>query len=173
MGTSESSRTLESSEFYCKAQNTLHWGVICIIGKLLKCRCPKCARMTHLNWQFDSRPRKVENQLDSLACRWCATCRWKALDEGYNFGWDLVPIGGLHQKLWSRKVAELPSLAISGLPLGSLGTKSHLDATPVEWCRVYYMGEGGGFPRVRAVVKLMNPEFPWFVLAPKVFQKVN
>jgi hypothetical protein len=27
----------------------------------------------------------------------------------------------------------------------------------MEWCRVYYMGEGGGFPRVRAVVSLVNP----------------
>jgi hypothetical protein len=28
-----------------------------------------------------------------------ATCCWKALNEGYNFGLDLVPIGDLHQKL--------------------------------------------------------------------------
>jgi len=39
-------------------------------------------------------------------------------------------------------------LAISGLPLGSPGTKSHLDVGPVERCRVYYKGEGGGFPQV-------------------------
>jgi hypothetical protein len=25
--------------------------------------------------------------------------RWKALDEGYNFGLDLILIGGLHKKL--------------------------------------------------------------------------
>jgi hypothetical protein len=36
----------------------------------------------------------------------------------------------------------------------------HSDANPAEWCRVYYMGEGGGFPRVRAVVSLMSPELP-------------
>jgi len=29
-----------------------------------------------------------------------------------------------------------------------------------ERCREYYMGEGGGFPRVRAVVSLMSPELP-------------
>jgi len=28
----------------------------------------------------------------------------------------------------------------------------------VEKCRKYYMGEGGGFPRVRAVVSLVSPE---------------
>jgi hypothetical protein len=47
---------------------------------------------------------------------------------------------------------------ISGLPLGSPETKSHLDVAPVEWCRVYYMGEGGGFPRVWAVVNQVSPE---------------
>jgi len=37
--------------------------------------------------------------------------------------------------------------AILGLPLGSPGTKSHLDVGPMERCRVYYKGEGGGFPK--------------------------
>jgi hypothetical protein len=47
-----------------------------------------------------------------------------------------------------------------GLPFGSLGTKGHLDVAPVEWRKVYYMGEGGGFPRVWAVVSQVNPELP-------------
>ncbi len=111
MGTCESSVIPESLEFEWKGQNSLPWRVIYIIGKLLKCRCPKCHRMTHLdicnisygpkkgresNWQFDFRPWKVKNQPYSLACRWRVTCRWKALDKGYNFGWDLIPIEGLH-----------------------------------------------------------------------------
>jgi hypothetical protein len=54
------------------------------------------------------------------------------------------------------KVAVVPSLRISGLPLGNLGTKRHLDVAPVERCRVYYKGEGGGFPQVRAVVSLVS-----------------
>jgi hypothetical protein len=36
MGTWESSRTLETLESNCKSQNTLHWSVIYIIGKILK-----------------------------------------------------------------------------------------------------------------------------------------
>jgi hypothetical protein len=44
--------------------------------------------------------------------------------------------------------------------LGVPGQKNHLDVAPVERCRVYYMGEGGGFPRVRVVVSLMSPESP-------------
>ncbi len=58
------------------------------------------------------------------------------------------------------KVTEVPALAVSGLPLGSPGTKSHLDVTPVEKRRVYYMGEGGGFRRVRAMVSQVSPELP-------------
>jgi hypothetical protein len=30
--------------------------------------------------------------------------RWKALDKGYNFSLDFISIGGLHAKLWARKV---------------------------------------------------------------------
>ncbi len=37
-------------------------------------------------------------------------------------------------------------MEILKLPLGSLETKDHLDVVPVERCRVYYKGEGGGFP---------------------------
>ncbi len=53
---------------------------------------------------------------------------------------------------------------------GIPGEKSHLDVGPVERCRVYYKGEGGGFPQVRAVVSLMCPCCPWLVLAPKLLQ---
>jgi hypothetical protein len=41
----------------------------------------------------------------------------------------------------------------------------------VERCRVYYKGEGGGFPQVQAVVSLVCPCCPWFILALKVFQR--
>jgi len=50
------------------------------------------------------------------------------------------------------------------------GEKSHLDVGPVERCRVYYTGEGGGFSQVRAVVSLVCQCCPWLVLAPKVLQ---
>ncbi len=88
------------------------------------------------------------------------THSWKALDEGYNFAGDLIVIGGLHKKLCTLKVARVPVVGISGLPLGSPRTKSHLDVPPMERCRVYYMGEGGDFPRVGPVVSLVSPESP-------------
>ncbi len=41
---------------------------------------------------------------------------------------------------------EVLTLTISKLPLGSPKTKSHLDVGLVERHRVYYKGEGDGFP---------------------------
>ncbi len=46
---------------------------------------------------------------------------------------------------------------VSGLLLGSPGKKSHLDVASVRSCREYYKGEGGGFPRIQAVVSQVSP----------------
>ncbi len=97
--------------------------------------------------------------------------RWKVFDESYNFVSDYTSIRGLLAKLWGSKVTGVLVGAISRLPLKSPGTKSHLDVGPVERCRVYYKGEGGGFPQVQAVVSLVCPCCPWFILALKVFQR--
>ncbi len=51
-------------------------------------------------------------------------------------------------------------MAVLGLFLGSLGTKSQLDVGAAGRHREYYMGEGGGFPRVRAMVSLVSLELP-------------
>ncbi len=115
-------------------------------------------------------PLKVKNWPDLLACKYCATYRWKALDEGYNFALDRIAIKDLHEKLWAPKVVGVPIVGISGLPLGSLETKSHLDVASVERCKIYYKGEGGGFPQVQAVVSLVSSNCLWLILAPKVLQ---
>jgi hypothetical protein len=120
--------------------------------------------------QFDSWPLKVGNRPEILGCRERVTYRWKGLDETYNFASDRIAIRGLLAKLWGSKVSGVPFGAISGLPLGSPGKNSHLDVASVESCRVYYKGEGGGFPQVRAVVSLVCPCCPWLVLAPRVLQ---
>jgi hypothetical protein len=49
VGDLESSRTPECLEFNSRDQNTLHWGVLGVIGKVLKCRCPKCPHIGHLD----------------------------------------------------------------------------------------------------------------------------
>jgi len=51
-------------------------------------------------------------------------------------------------------------VAVLGLLLGSPRIKSHSDVGVVGSCREYYMGEGGGFPRVWAVVSLVSLESP-------------
>ncbi len=101
--------------------------------------------LKHKLWPKEG-PLKVENRPNFIACRWRATYCMKALDEGYNFASDLILIGGLHAKLWGPKVVRVPTLAISRFPFGSPGTKCHLDVGLVERHRVYYKGEGGGFP---------------------------
>ncbi len=49
-------------------------------------------------------------------------------------------------------------MAILGLLFKSHGTKSHSDVSAAGRHKEYYMGEASGFPRVRAVVNLVNPE---------------
>jgi hypothetical protein len=122
------------------------------------------------NWQFDSQPLKFKNQPDFLVCRQRATYCWKALEEGYNFALNFIVIGGLHTKLCVFKVAKVRVEGILGFPLGSPMTKSHLDVAPVESYKVYYKGEGGGFPKVHAMVSLVCPSCSWLVLAPKMLQ---
>jgi len=181
-GNLESSGTPATSELDCRGQNTLSWGVFYIVGKALKCRCRKWPHMSHLdicntnygqkkgresNWQFDSRPQKVR------VCRQSATYHWKALKESYKFSLDLVPIRGLSRELWTPKILGVQTRTISGLFLGSPGNKRHLDANAAEQRRECYMGEGGGFPRVRVVVSQVSPCCPWLVPTPRVFLKVN
>jgi hypothetical protein len=120
----ESSGTPECSELDSKAQNTLHWGVLGVIGKVLKLRYLKWPCIGHLdicspsygqkkgresNWQFDSRPQKVGNRpLPDLRIE-SAICRCKDLDKAYKFGLDLVAIRPGSRELWTPKVPGLHS----------------------------------------------------------------
>jgi hypothetical protein len=88
---------------------------------------------------------KAGNQLDPGVCRSSATHRWKALEENYKFASDLIPIGGLSWELWPPKVPGVQTGTVSGLLLGSPGTKNHSDVGAVGKHKEYYMGEGGGF----------------------------
>jgi hypothetical protein len=108
------------------------------------------------NRQFDSQPLKVRHHPDFLVCRLCATYRWKAFNEGYNFFSYLISIWGLHAKLWAPKVMGVLVVGILGLPLGSLGTKCPLDVGLMASHKVYYKGEGCGFPQFWAVVNLVS-----------------
>jgi len=181
----ESQWILEYLEGKYRGQNQLDWRLIYIIGNLLKHRCLQWACMTHLdiwntsygqkkgresNWQFDSQRLKVGNWSDFLVCRWSVTYRWKVLDEGYNFAFNLISIEGLHTKLWGPKVARVSILGISGLPIRNPGTKCHLDPNLVVNHIIYYKGEGGGFPKSKSWWILWVWVCPRLVLTPKVLQ---
>jgi len=163
----------DSWNFRVQLQGSKHLALECSLyhQKLVNYRCPKWARMGHLdiyntrygkkkgresNWQFDSRPLKVRNQ----PCRSSAMHRWKTLEESYKFVLDLIPIEGLSKKLWPRKISKVQTETVLGLLLGSPGTKNHLDVGATERHKIYYMGEGGGFPRIRTMVNFVNLGLP-------------
>jgi hypothetical protein len=112
------------------------------------------------NCQFDSQPLKVKSRPEFDINRQSATQRWKALKEGYKFGLDLVPIEGRGEKLWLPKVSRVQTGTISGLHFWSPGKKCHSDVAIASKRRKYYVEEGGGFPRVRAVVSQVSPRLP-------------
>jgi hypothetical protein len=160
----ESPGTPECSELDIKGQNTSHWGVLGVVGKILKRRYRKCPRIGNSdifspsygqkkgresNWQFDSRPLKFGNRclLDIRSER--ATWRWKDLDEGYNFGSRdpsrqsrvmAVQSSGSPVGIISGQFRD----SISGLHFGSPGNLCHLDVGVAERRRVYYREYGGG-----------------------------
>jgi hypothetical protein len=172
VGGLESAGTPECSELNSKSQNTSHWGVLGVVGKVLKLRYRKWPRIGHSdicspnygqkkgresNWQFDSRPLKVGNRpLPDVALK-CATQRWKDFDESYNFGLGLVPIHVRGEELWSSKVSGLQLGTVSGLHFGNPNKMCHSDVASATNRKEYYKGEGGGFPRVRAVVSFVCP----------------
>ncbi len=51
-------------------------------------------------------------------------------------------------------------MAILRLLFGNPKTKNHSDVGVVGRHKEYYMGEGGGFPWVQAVVNLVSPKLP-------------
>ncbi len=135
VGNLESSRTPECSELDSKAQNTLHWGVLDVIGKVLKRRYRKWPCISHSdicstsygqkkgresNWQFDSRPLKVGNRPFSDV-----TLR---VQHG---------VGKI-----STAVQSSGSLVgtVSGLHFGSPNKMCHLDVASATSCREYYRG---------------------------------
>ncbi len=171
MGTWESFGTLKNLKFDCRGQNTLIWGVLYIIGKVLNCRCRKWLAWAiwtfsetsygqkkgrESNWQFDSRPLEVKNWPNLGVCRWSVTHHWKAFKESYKFGSNLIPIKGLNKELWTPKVPGVWIGTVSGLLLGSPGKKCHSNVHAMGKHREYYIGEGGGFPSIRAVVNHVN-----------------
>ncbi len=67
VGDLESSGTPECLEFDSRGQNTSDWGVLGVIEKVLKCRCPKWPRIGHLESEAQAMgKRKAGSQTGSL-----------------------------------------------------------------------------------------------------------
>jgi hypothetical protein len=101
--------------------------------------------------------------------RACNLC-WKALNKNYNFASNCISIPSLFAKLWGSKVAGIPICAFQDSHSRVPGEKNHLDVGFMASHKIYYKGEGGGFPQVRAVMNLVCPCCSWLILAPKVLQ---
>jgi hypothetical protein len=181
VGDFESSGTPECLELNRKVRNTSHWGVLGVIAKVLKRRYRKWPCIGHLdicspsygrkkgresNWQFDSRPLKVGNRpLWDMALKRSR----RGLQLWFRPRCDRTLQSGVMAVQSFRSQAG----TISGLHFGSPKNLCHLDVASMASCREYYMGEGGGFPRVRAVVSLVCPSARGLSQHPRVSWMLN
>jgi hypothetical protein len=170
VGDWESSGTPERSELNSKGQNTSHRGVLGVIGKVLKRRYRKWPRIDHLdicspsygqkkgresNWQFDSRPLKVGNRPLPDVRFGSAIGRWKDLEEGYNFGLDLVTIQLCSRELWQFKVPRVPPGQFRD-SISGVATKCAIRVPPPRSNAEYTIGSRVvAYSQVRAVVSLV------------------
>jgi hypothetical protein len=75
----------------------------------------------------------------------------------------------LQSRVMSSQSPRTPTGTISGLHFGSPKNLCHLDVASTASYKEYYMGEGGGFPRVQAVVSLVCPSARGLSQHPRVF----
>jgi hypothetical protein len=66
-----------------------------------------------------------------------------------------------------------PAGTLSGLHFKSPNKMCHSDVAPATNRRKYYMGEGGGFPRIRVVVSLVCPSARGKSQHPRVSRMLN
>jgi hypothetical protein len=129
VGDLESSGTPKCLEFDRKAQNCSHWGVLGVIGKVLKRRYRKWPQIGHLdifspsygqkkgresNWQFDSRSLKVRNRpLPDIRFE-SATRRWKRSQRGLQLWFRPRHDPTLQSGVMSSQSPGTPTGTISG-----------------------------------------------------------
>jgi hypothetical protein len=149
----ESSGTPEWLELDSKGQNTSHWGVLGVVGKILKRRYRKWPRIGHLdicspsyrqkkgresNWQFDSRPLKIGNRcLPNIRFGVCDVALERSrrgLQHWFRPRRDRTLQSGVMAVQSSRS----PVGIISGLHFGSPGNLCHLDVASMVSYREYY-----------------------------------
>jgi len=95
---------------------------------------------------------------------------------GYKFGSDLVAIKPGSQELWAPKVPGPHPRQFRdnfGTPTWESRKKEPFGCSLSGRRKEYYMGEGGGFPRVRAVVSLVVRSARGLSQHQRVSRKVN
>jgi hypothetical protein len=185
VGDLESFRTPKCLEFDSKAQNTLYWCVLGVIGKVSKRRYRKWPPIGHLdicspsygqkkgresNWQFDSRLLKIGNQpLPDVQIE-SATWHWKDLDEGYNFGLDLVAIKLGSLELRAPKVPGLQPGQFRdnfGTPTWESREKEPFGCSLGGELQSILYGGRWWLPPSLGRGESSSPSCPWLVLTPK------
>jgi hypothetical protein len=153
-------------------------GVFYIIGNFLKRRCLKWAHITHL-----------ESEAQIMAKRRAGSQNGNLTPDHKKSGIDPICLaaGGVPHtigKLLTRATTLLQTTLRSEVFLQSygapksreshlvrfrdshlrvLGEKNHLYVASMASHRVYYKGEGGGFPQVRAMVRLVCRCCSWLI----------
>jgi hypothetical protein len=107
----------------------------------------------HLIWKRDMALERSQRGLQL----WFRPCRDRTLQSG----------------VMSSQSFGTPTGTISGLHFRSPNKMCHLDVASDVSYREYYMGDGGGFPRVRAVVSLVCQSARGLSQHPKVFSNAN
>jgi hypothetical protein len=143
----ESTGTPECSDLDSKGQNTSHWGVLGVVGKVLKRRYRKWPRIDNSdicspsygqkkgresNWQFDSRPLKSRESMPSRhPNRDCDTSLERSrrgLQVWFRHRRDPTLQSGV-MAVWN---SGSPAKTKSGLHFGSPRNLCHSDVVPAE-----------------------------------------
>jgi hypothetical protein len=74
------------------------------------------------------------------------------------------------KKVMGPQSRRSPKFRNFGTPTWESRDKMPFGCGPRGRHKVYYKGEGGGFPQVQAAVSLVSSSCPWLVLAPKALQ---
>ncbi len=143
----------------------------------MECRCLKWAHMTHLDIWNTSYAQKLAIWLPTtksreliwfpcvqVACNISLKSSWQGLQLCFrlHLNWRSA------RKVMGPQSREGPNFGnFKGLPFGSPERKCNLDVDLVERQRVYYKGEGDGFPQVRVMVNLVNLSLPMVRLSTK------
>jgi hypothetical protein len=174
--------TRESSESDCRGQNPLDWKILHIIGNILKIRCLRWARMTHLdtwnrsygqkkgwesNCQFDSRPLKVGNHPISSHESGMQYTVGKISMRATTLLQTSSQSEVCMQSYRPPKVARVQIVGISGLPFGILGQNDIWVLVPWPSTKYTIRGKVVASPKFGLWWILWVYVCSWFVRAPK------